>query len=93
MHDDHTHIHEHEHTHEHCSCCGEHKVQQEDENIALLKYMLEHNRHHGEDLHELHHSLEGAGKNEAAKLVAEALHFYDHGNEKLAEALKLLGGK
>ena len=92
MHDDHTHIHEHEHTHEHCSC-GEEQAQSADENLALLNYMLEHNRHHGEDLHELYHSLEGTGKAGEAKLVAEALHYYDHGNEKLAEALKLLGGK
>ena len=89
MHEDHTHVHNHEHSHEHC-CGGEHKAQSPDENLALLNYMLEHNRHHGEDLHELYHSLEAAGRNDAAKVVAEALHFYDHGNEKLAEALKLL---
>ncbi len=90
MHEDHTHVHEHGHTHSHC-CCGEHKTQPLDENLALLNYMLEHNRHHGEDLHELYHSLAAVGKTDAAKLVAEALHFYDHGNEKLAEASKLLG--
>jgi len=84
---DHGHPHDHEHPHEHG---GEHKPQSADENIALLKYMLEHNRHHGEDLHELYHSLEAAGNSEAAALVSEALHYYDHGNEKLADALKLL---
>ncbi|MEA4895532.1 MAG: cobalt transporter [Oscillospiraceae bacterium] len=98
MHDDHTHIHGHEHEHEHIHeyCCGggaEHNAQTADENLALLNYMIEHNRHHGEDLHELYHSLADSGKTEASKLVAEALHYYDHGNEKLAEALKLLGGK
>lgn len=55
--------------------------------------MIDHNRHHGEDLHELYHSLEKAGKSSAAALVSEAMHFYNHGNDKLAEALKLLGGE
>lgn len=95
MSDNHTHPHEHEHDHAHehthDGCIhGEQKAQSAEENVALLKYMLEHNRHHGEDLHELYHSLEEAGKADAAKLVSDALHFFDHGNEKLAEALKLL---
>ena len=55
--------------------------------------MIEHNEHHGEDLHELYHSLDNAGKHEAAALVGDALHYYEHGNEKLAEAKKLLEAK
>ena len=88
---EHGHDHTHEHGHDHCCCGGEHKAQSAVENMALLNYMIDHNRHHGEDLHELFHSLEAAGKKEAAALVAEALHFYDHGTEKLEDALKLLG--
>ena len=91
---DHTHEHGHTHEHTHDHCCGAgHKAQSPEENLALLNYMLEHNRHHGEDLHELYHSLEAAGNTDTAKLVGEALHYYDHGNEKLAEAAKLLGGE
>lgn len=89
------HTHEHEHTHEHgndhCCCGGEHKEPSAVENMALLNYMIDHNRHHNEDLHELFHSLEAAGKKEAAAVVAEAMHFYDHGTEKLEDALRLLG--
>lgn len=90
--DNHTHEHEHTHEHGHDHCCGgEHKEQSAVENMALLNYMIDHNRHHNEDLHELFHSLEAAGKKEAAAVVAEAMHFYDHGTEKLEDALRLLG--
>ncbi|NCB73248.1 MAG: hypothetical protein EOM51_00675 [Clostridia bacterium] len=84
------HTHEHGHSHEHC-CSGEQKTQSAVENMALLNYMIDHNRHHNEDLHELLHSLEASGKNETAALVAEAMHFYEHGTEKLEDALELLG--
>lgn len=87
----HEHSHEHDHNHGHC-CCEGSKVQSADENIALLNYMIDHNKHHAEDLHELYHALEHAGNTEAAAVLGEALHFYTHGNEKLAEALKLMGG-
>lgn len=92
--DNHNHNHDHGHDHSGNGCCHEeHKAQSADENVALLNYMIDHNQHHSEDLHELYHTLEHAGNAEAAALVGEALHFYTHGNEKLAEALKLLGGK
>lgn len=96
----HGHNHAHGHTHEQSELSGhEHSHGGEsapgsiNENLALLNYMLDHNLHHSEDLHELCHGLEAAGSKEAAALVAEALHFYGHGNEKLAEAQKLLGGQ
>ena len=38
--------HSHEHSHEHTASSPE-------EVLALLKYMLEHNRHHAEELHDL----------------------------------------
>ena len=90
--DNHTHEHEHTHEHGHDHCCGgEHKAQSAVENMALLNYMIDHNSHHNEDLHELLHSLEAAGNKETAAVVAEAMHFYDHGTEKLEDALRLLG--
>lgn len=92
----HEHEHDHGHPHDHDHCYNHtHEgmdAKNGDETIALLNYMIEHNKHHGEDLHEIYHSLEAAGKKEAADLVHEAMHMYDHGNEKLAEALKLIGG-
>jgi hypothetical protein len=93
MSENNTHTHEHEDGHCHSHEAHEHKEHSTNEDVALLKYMIEHNRHHNEDLHELYHALDGAGKKDAAALVGEAMHFYDHGNEKLANALKLLGGE
>lgn len=94
----HSHEHPHDHNHEHghggqTHTHGEGKAQSIEESLALLGYMLEHNRHHAEDLHELLHGLEAAGSKEAAALATEALHFYEHGNDKLAEALTRLKGE
>ena len=43
---EHTHDHEHPHEHHHGHASAE-------ETLALLTYMLGHNRHHAEELHEL----------------------------------------
>lgn len=96
MSENHTHTHDHNHAHDNGHCHSHsHEGQtahSADETSALLNYMIDHNKHHGEDLHEIYHGLESAGKKEAANLVHEAMHQFDHGNEKLAEALKLIGG-
>lgn len=57
--------------------------------VALLAYMVTHNQHHAEELHELAHSVEG----EAAQLLHEAVVDLTVGNEKLAEALRILKGE
>ena len=72
--------HTHAHTHEHHS---------PEETVALLAYMVTHNQHHAEELHELAHSVEG----EAAQLLHEAVVDLTVGNEKLAEALRILKGE
>ena len=54
--------------------------------MALLTYMVGHNQHHAEELHELAHSVEG----EAQQLLHEAVVELTLGNEKLAEALRIL---
>lgn len=104
---DHTHPHDHSHEHSDSQCCHDHSYEDlcchshnhadlpthsGDETVALLNYMIDHNKHHGEDLHEIYHALINSGKAEAAELVHSAMHEFDHGNEKLAEALKLIGG-
>lgn len=76
-------MHEHEHGHTHCDHCGEATAE---ETIALLKYMLDHNRHHADELHDLAHGLNG----EARELVHGAVIDLETGNDKLARALKLL---
>ena len=81
----------HHHHHGEGGChCHEHKAQNPEETLAMLGYMLDHNRHHAEDLHALFHDLEAQGKTEAAELLHQALHFFEDGNEKLAAALKAL---
>ena len=72
------HIHDHDHHH--------HDHTSPEESLALLTYMLGHNRHHAEELHELAHSLDG----EAAQLIHDAVVDFELGNEKLAEALQIL---
>ena len=71
-----------EHEHEHCHVCGG----VTEETTALLQYMLEHNRHHADELHELAHDLDG----EARELVHAAVMDIESSNDKLARALKLL---
>ena len=77
-------MHEHTHDHDH-----EHKAHSPEETLALLGYMIDHNRHHAEELHELAHS---AGE-ESAELIHEAVELFNAGNEKLSKALSLLKGE
>lgn len=72
-----------EHTHDHDHHHGHHSPE---ESLALLTYMLGHNRHHAEELHELAHGLD----DEAAQLIHDAVIDFQLGNEKLAEALRIL---
>ena len=78
------HTHDHEHPHEH-----HHEHTPAEETLALLTYMLGHNRHHAEELHELAHGVEG----EAADLLHGAVADLGSSNEKLARALALLKGE
>ena len=72
----HTHAHTHEHGHDHGHT---HEHHSPEETVALLAYMVTHNQHHAEELHELAHSVEG----EAAQLLHEAVVDLTVGNEKL----------
>lgn len=72
MHEHHDH-----HAHEHASPA---------ETMALLTYMLGHNRHHAEELHELAHGASEA----AAALIHEAVDDLMRSNEKLAQALEAM---
>lgn len=74
-------MHQHAHPHEHGA--GATSPEQRD---ALLTYMLDHNRHHAEELHELGHSVEG----EASDLIHDAVDLFSQANDKLEAALKLL---
>lgn len=74
--------HEHDHHHDH----HEHDHTSPEERLALLTYLLGHNRHHAQELHELAH---GASP-EVSDLIHEAVDAYNEGNTKLEEALALL---
>ena len=86
---DHAHSHEREHGHEHTRphdhdhACGE--VSRE-ETLALLAYMVSHNKHHAEELLNLSAGVEG----EAALALHKAISLFQEGNQELEAALKLL---
>ena len=61
-----------------------------EERVAMLTYMLGHNQHHAQELHELAHDL---GDSEAAQLIHDAVVDFEVGNKKLAEALVVLKGE
>ena len=60
-----------------------------EETLKLLAYMLEHNRQHTEELHDLCHALEDAECYDAADELANAMRYYSTGNEALENALSL----
>ena len=76
----HAHAHTHEHGHDHGHT---HEHHSPEETVATRAM------HHAEELHELAHSVEG----EAAQLLHEAVVDLTVGNEKLAEALRILKGE
>ena len=78
-HDDHIHPHEHGHG-----------ASSPEETLALLNYMLGHNRHHAEELHDLAHGVEDE---KARDLIHAAVDDLGRSNEKLAAALALLKGE
>jgi hypothetical protein len=82
----HTHAREQVHSHEH-SHGGFESVEQA---AALMKYMLEHNRHHADELHDVCHKLEDMGRDAAAEKLGSALEAYNRGNDALAQALAAL---
>ena len=85
----HEHEHEHTHPHEHGDIPAFDSLDQAE---ALMSYMLDHNRHHADELHEVGHKLAHSGKEEAAKLIHEAVDAFNSGNELLAKALEALKG-
>ena len=82
-HEHHHHDHDHNHPHDHGHTGLE-------ERVAMLTYMLGHNQHHAQELHELAHDL---GDSEAAQLIHDAVVDFEVGNKKLAEALVVLKGE
>ena len=80
----HEHAAHHEHTH------PDSPELTPEQTLALMSYMLEHNRSHAEELHNIAHALEAQGRAGAAGIVGEAVHYFGHCNDKLEEALRLV---
>lgn len=86
----HDHGHHHDHDHE-CGCgcgCGGHE--QVDENVAILTYMLDHNKHHALELKEIAAHLREVGKDEAAAQIEKGVEDFEKGNMRLSIALSLV---
>lgn len=75
--------HEHEHTHEHAG-------QPQDEDTAVLAYMLDHNRHHAQELAVIAKHLREQGKDEAAAQIEKGVEDFEKGNMRLSIALSLV---
>lgn len=61
-----------------------------DQALALVSYMLEHNKSHTDELHEICHKLELSDKKEASFLIDDAVDRYREGNDLLEAALAAL---
>lgn len=57
-----------------------------EERLALLKYMLNHNAHHADELHDLAHGAPG----EAHELIHDAVDLILESNKKIEQAIALL---
>ena len=91
-----THTHEHGgHTHEHTHADGSthsHShaaASSPEEALALLKYMLDHNRHHAEEHHDLAHCFDDV----TADLIHDAVDKLGESNDLLEQALSLIVNK
>ena len=78
-----------DHAHGHSHSHPEQPPMTQEEVLKLLSYMLDHNRQHTEELHDLFHTLNDAGCDEAADELDNAVRYYSAGNEALATALDL----
>ncbi len=56
----------------------------------LISYMLDHNKSHADELHEICHKLEASGQSEAAYLIDDAVGCFRDGNAMLELALNNL---
>jgi len=85
----HDHAHEHDHCgHDHEHCGHDHSAQ--DEDTAVLAYMLDHNKHHAQELAAIAKHLREQGKDEAAAQIEKGVEDFEKGNMRLSIALSLV---
>jgi len=92
---DHTHDHDHDHSHTHDhnhshDQSGSHAASPKD--LAILKYMLDHNKDHALELSETGARLADAGLTHAADMISDAVRYFDHANDSLEIAVSLVSG-
>lgn len=85
----HTHTHSHEHGHEQ-DHDHDHGTEPKDEDTAVLAYMLDHNRHHAQELAVIAKHLRENGKDEAAAQIEKGVEDFEKGNMRLSIALSLV---
>lgn len=86
-HGGHAHVHSHGHNHDHTHAVESAPM---DEMLALLKYMVNHNDAHAQELAELAEQMKEAGKGHAYKRIMDAVTDFDMVNAKLDAILKEL---
>lgn len=88
---EHDHIHHHGHTekHEHHHGHTHAHSHSADEAAALLKYLLDHNQHHLEELENLTTHADG----DAKSILCDAVSSYREANESLAQYIQAIGGE
>jgi len=95
MHDghDHDHTHEHSHAHPHDHSRGEIRLKAggaQTKQVAIMTYMLDHNRSHAAELGTVADELSALGMEEAAWALREGVALFGEGNAKLETALELV---
>ena len=73
--------------HDH-SAIHSHGADSREEAEAKLKFMLDHNEHHVDELRDLAHTLEHFGFAGKAGLITEAIASYEAGNALLKNAIE-----
>ena len=86
----HTHEQDAEHTHSHHHGGHEDLLGSKAEAAAFLKYTLEHNAHHNEELASLAHSLQHLGLNKSAQEVRGCMDDIERTNSRLASVMAQL---
>lgn len=88
---EHAHEHSHEHhDHDHCGCGHDHGAAPKDEDTAVLAYMLDHNKHHAQELAAIAKHLREQGKEDAAVQIEKGVEDFEKGNMRLSIALSLV---
>lgn len=83
------HSHNHCPGHSHCHHPGQNATP-EQELAAVLTYMLDHNKHHGDELAEMVVKADDLGFEKASEEIEAAITEYKKGNDRLAAALLMM---